>query len=388
MADRSAIEWTDATWNPIRARSLLAKGGIGWHCEKVSDGCRNCYAEPMNRDRFGTGLAYKPGNTGKVDIYLDEDVLRRPLSWRRPRRVFPGSMTDIFGDWVSDQMLDRIFATMILTPQHTYQVLTKRSARMREYVGQWFERLAHNEVSVDHPTGRANFRDLVDWHVLPTVLPNVWLGVSTEDQRSADERVPDLLATPAAIRFVSAEPLLGSIDFEPWLACPRHDIDVNGQSWGCQGCDSDCPSCPKGKAHYDYDEGPVDQHGMPEWITERRRTLDWIIAGGESGPNARPMHPDWARSLRDQCAAAGVAYLFKQHGEWLHEDQVRDGQHPGARFFLADGSPVDEAPPFGPATGRLWHWWAPDHKASIRIGKAHAGRLLDGVEHNAMPEVR
>lgn len=375
MADRSAIEWTDATWNPIRARSLLAKGGIGWHCEKVSDGCRNCYAEPMNRDRFGTGLAYKPGNAGKVDIYLDEDVLRRPLSWRRPRRVFPGSMTDIFGDWVTDQMLDRIFATMILAPQHIYQVLTKRPDRMRDYLGRPGDggrernaalRAAMSEILPDH--GRP-------WALQPR-NPNIWLGISAEDQRNYDERREAILDLAGGFPlFVSAEPLLGPLDLRfAWDHCDLCGGTGMLARW------------PKGKCHICGGKGRVLING--DRSARGYRAFSWVIVGGESGPNARPMHPDWARSLRDQCAAAGTAFFFKQHGEWLHEDQVRDGQHPGARFFLADGSPVDEAPPFGPATGRLWHWWAPDHKASIRIGKGAAGRLLDDVEHNAMPEVR
>lgn len=390
MADRTGIEWTDATWNPI----------VG--CSVVSPGCTNCYAMKMaarieamqpGSHYAGTTQASKAGAvwTGKLAL-APESILTQPLRWRRPRKIFVNSMGDLFHESVPDEWIDRVFAITNSADWHTYQVLTKRSARMRAYMTA--PGLTERIADAQHEMGLEMRVDLP--------ARNIWLGVSTEDQRRADERVPDLLATPAAIRFVSAEPLLGPLDVRRWiptcyecgascgLRLPGHP-DVER----CTACEEECgpdtepafsEGCPKCSGELE----PVCPDCGHYMVYQHPDTpnLDLVIVGGESGPNARPMHPDWTRSLRDQCAAAGTAFFFKQHGEWLHEDQVRDGQHPGARFFLADGSPVDEAPPFGPAAGRLWHWWAPDHKASIRIGKRAAGRLLDGVQHNAMPEVR
>jgi protein gp37 len=287
MADGTSIEWTDASWTPIRARLLeiendgSGKERIGWHCEHVSEGCRNCYAERINR-RLGTGLDFKPGHlfreelvgyhNGEARLFLDEKLLSQPLRWKRPRMVFVCSMTDLFADFVPDEWIDKVFAVMALSPRHIFQVLTKRAKRMREYCSnpETPFRVARAMDAVESP---------IEWP-----LPNVWLGISAEDQANADERVPELIATPAAIRFVSAEPLLSAIDFERWLR-PRSRPNADGYG---------------------------GHHG-PGWTTDYRR-LDWIIAGGESGPNARAMHPDWARSIRDQCAAAQVAFFFKQWG--------------------------------------------------------------------------
>lgn len=345
MADRTGIEWTDASWNPV----------VG--CSLVSPGCTNCYAmgqaarivrcsqglkRPSTYDGTVESVKGRPVWTGKVAL-ASEATLTQPLRWKRPRRIFVNSMGDLFHEDVPDAWIDRVFAVMALAPQHTFQILTKRSARMRIYVTDpatvrrvydivcdlSLEQaanvilLARPEHAAHAPPGR---------HILLGVwpLPNVWLGVSAEDQRRADERIPDLLATPAAIRFVSAEPLLGPIDF--------------GQA----------------------------QDGLPinAWLTWLDG-LDWIIVGGESGPNARPMHPDWARSIRDQCAAAGTAFFFKQHGEWIGVPdlrRLRGGGGPG--FGAFDHAPYDA------------------EAEAVRIGKARAGRLLDGVTHDAMPEAR
>lgn len=132
MADNSAIEWTDATWNPVRARNLET-GKVGWHCEHATTGCEFCYAEGFNK-RLGTGLAFKPGHRADIEIFLDEAMLTQPLRWKKPRRIFVGSMTDLFADFVPDEFIDRMFAVMALAPQHTFQLLTKRAARMREYL--------------------------------------------------------------------------------------------------------------------------------------------------------------------------------------------------------------------------------------------------------------
>jgi protein gp37 len=379
MADKSKIEWTEASWNPIRARNKQT-GKIGWHCEHATTGCQFCYAENFNR-RLGTRLPFKPGHRDDVELFLDEQILKQPLRWKRPRKIFVGSMTDVFADFVPDAWLDRMFAAMALSPRHTFQVLTKRAARMRKYfsddlsatlrsairsecfsASQSPPRTHENDVRRDRDPedaaankgaayedadNRGNRRDhrkrkgnphshrlrMTGWLACDTLsqmkgscpLPNVWLGVSAERQQEADERIPLLLQTPAAVRFISAEPLLGPIDL--WNGDP--DLRLNGH-----------------KATHtflgEWWEPGDNLKGPP------RRGLDWVIVGGESGPGSRPMHPDWARSLRDQCAAAGVPFFFKQWGEWA----------PGARSVVE------------------------------RVGKKRAGRVLDGKTHSEFPTAR
>jgi protein gp37 len=360
MAEHSKTEWTDSTWNPIRARNL-ATGKIGWHCEHVSEGCRNCYAESMNK-RLGTGLDFKPGHRKDIEIFLDEKMLLAPLRWKKPRIIFVNSMSDTFADFVTDEMIDRTFAVMALCPQHKFQVLTKRAGRMRSYCeglvqnrlrdavepGTWPLTRHHTDAWLD-PGASIEHRALYHAKFVTLPLRNVWLGVSAEDQATADERIPLLLETPAAVRFVSLEPLLGAID----LTHVRHQLA--GQSFMVANALHAADSLNKG-------------------IPQTR--LDWVIVGGESGTHARPMHPQWARDLRDQCAAAGVPFFFKQWGEWRpHErDYPRNSDragiiYPGGRFVrrgLGDASGEGGADMF-------------------MAGKKAAGRLLDGIEHNGMP---
>ena len=290
MADKSAIEWTDATWNPIRARNKKT-GKVGWHCEHATTGCEFCYAEGFNK-RLGTGLAFKPGHRKDIEIFLDEAMLTQPLRWKKPRKIFPFSMTDLFADFVQVEWLDKIFAVMALTPHHDYQVVTKRAKRMRDYFNVAPAEAMHTRwllaarSAFDAPAGAVINGE---WP-----LPNVWLGVSAERQEEADERIPLLLQTPAAIRFISAEPLLGPIHFAPaWL--PRLGHRLN-------------PS-----------------------------PLHWVIDGGESGPSARPSNPQWYRHIRNQCEAASVPYFHKQNGEWVSVSEVEGaGQH----FSFDDGRTV------------------------------------------------
>ncbi len=266
MSEGTKIEWTDATWNPIRARLRAGEGitSLGWHCERVSPGCEHCYAEHINARRFGTGRAYTRGMRDNVETFIDEETIVRPLRWRKPRRVFVGSMTDIFGEWVSDALLDRLFTVMALTPHITYQVLTKRPARMRKYVGLVRERLRARHIEfLWSQLGRTG--DL-SWP-----LPNVWLGVSVEDQRRAEERIPLLLDTPAIMRFLSCEPLLEDVDLDPVFPNSTHSAD---------------------------------------WCAD----LDWVIVGGESGPHARPCDVGWVRSIVRQCQEAFVPVFVKQLG--------------------------------------------------------------------------
>ena len=340
MSARSSIEWTDATWTPIRARHRKT-GKVGWHCEHATPGCEFCYSEDLNR-RLGTGLPFKPGHRKDVELFLDETMLLAPLRWKRPRMVFVCSMTDLFADFVPDEWIDKIFAIMAMTPQHTFQVLTKRAERMRTYVGPAKDRILIGGTSVRVSTARSYHSSTSINVAKPWPLPNVWLGVSTEDQRRADERIPYLLATPAAVRFISAEPLLGQMDIAKYLR---------------PGCDRCAP-----------------------WETpcrigcENVTRLDQVIVGGESGTKARPMHPDWARSPRDQCAAAGVPFFFKQWGTFKPE--VRSG----VEIDLTKLPRRDRvaANPEQPGTHIRFRW----------LGKKAAGRLLDGVEHNGMPEAR
>lgn len=341
MGKNSAIEWTDDTWNPI----------VG--CSIVSPGCTNCYAmkqaarlldgNPKSPHYAGTTKRVngKAVWTGKVALAPDH-ILTAPLRWKKPRRIFVNSMGDLFHESVSDEWIDRVFAVMALGPQHTFQVLTKRSKRMREYC---------REIRAAYIDAQNALSERVFGHRSSTItfpLPNVWLGVSAEDQQRADERIPDLLATPAAVRFVSAEPLL-------------KPIDLGG---GLPG-------------EYDDDLTPG---------------LDWIIAGGESGPGARPMHPDWARSIRDQCAAAGVAFHFKQWGEWLDADTALDGLSLGE--IVVDGKPWHPARPLNHHDAeivanlrgcRFEHH--SDGTTYLRLGKFRAGRILDGRTHDDFPEV-
>jgi protein gp37 len=355
MGEKTNIEWTDASWTPIRARYFeiqsdgSGKERVGWHCEHLSEGCRNCYAETMNR-RLGTGLDFKPGelyreekkgfHNGEAKLFLDEKMLLAPLRWKKPRMIFVCSMTDLFADFVPDEWIDKVFAVMALCPQHTFQVLTKRAARMRDYFAgdvrkRLIKRSSGNHQNVNLSTKRTYHSTTKvggDW---PWPLPNVWLGVSTERQQEADERIPLLLQTPAAIRFISAEPLLGPIDLQ--------------------------------RIPHEYGIGSVlergEIHGGTGQCIALRPALDWIIVGGESGPDARPMHPDWARSLRQQCQTAGVAFFFKQWGEFSP--------------YHGPGQCVDVVDPGKPLA--TYHM--------CKVGKKSAGRALDGIEYNEMPQV-
>jgi len=347
------IEWTrnadgrvGKTWNPIRARNKKT-GKPGWFCEHVSEGCRNCYAERMNRNTyFGNGLNYKPAALSEVELFLDEKILQQPLHWSKPQNVFPCSMTDLFGSWVKDEwilkILDVIRRTSFdggqncgrLRGEHTYQILTKRPERAAKFL----PRLRFNSRPKEGQTALC----LDDTNVRPVVLKNLWLGVSCEDQKTADERIPLLLQTPAAVRWISAEPLLGPVDLRNLKDGTFNALD---------GIDYEDIGDIRGAG--------VFGKGQPE------RGLDWVVVGSESGPKARPMHPDWARSLRDQCVAAGVPFFFKQWGEWA-EGVVGD---------ILVGEPETRLLP-------------PDHHVVVRAGKKAAGRILDGREWNEYPKAK
>ena len=388
MADNTSIEWTDATWNPIRARNRET-GKVGWFCTHASAGCVNCYAEGINH-RLGTGVAFKAQNAGLVEVFAGDAMLTQPLRWKRPRKIFVCSMTDLFGDFVTDEMIDRVFAVMALCPQHTFQVLTKRAERMRA----WFARMNSSQVGREHETCICPeilddaLADLTCTHggVLdetPWPLPNLWLGVSAEDQTRADERIPILLDTPAAKRFVSLEPLLGPIKIGAYLdgchecggGCGTRLADYPDIE-RCEGCDEEfgpeisegCPKCAGELEPVCPDCGHYMVHQHPDTVN-----LDWVIVGGESGPKARPMHPDWARRIRDDCAAAGVAFQFKQWGEWAPGENVAAGGRAVHAAHWFEEPTFDESGKGPP----------PD---LYRVGKRAAGRTLDGVTHDGFPD--
>jgi len=274
MSDGSKISWTDASWNPVTG------------CSHVSPGCQNCYAEALSL-RFGFSKKPWTAPNAAENVVLHPERLEQPLRWRKPRRVFVNSMSDLFHERVPFEVIGAVFAVMAARPDHTFQVLTKRPERMRE----WF---LWAEAGPNHPLEIVevcvlNYVEachLVDERTL-WPLPNVWLGVSVEDQRRADERIPVLLQTPAAVRFLSCEPLLERLDLAR-LALGNGDT-------------GDCLN------HVATDIWTGAGNQSRNW-----GRVDWVIAGGESGPGYRPCDLDWLRSLRDQCAAAGVAFFCKQ----------------------------------------------------------------------------
>jgi len=380
MSDGAKIEWTDATWNPITG------------CSVVSPGCTNCYAMKL----AGSRLAHHPSRAGLTrdtkagpvwtgEVRLNEQWLDEPLRWRRPRKIFVCAHGDLFAEGVPDAWIERVFAVMALCPQHVFQVLTKRPERMRAYLAHPATARAVWELACDmvvehgfgvvllaHPSHASIAPAGRHVHVGRWPLRNVWLGVSVEDQRRADERIPILLDTPAAVRWISAEPLLGPVDLDAaWHGEPALDAEC----WG------DCAWCEKGRP-------PLHncQRGKGDW-EKGRSGLDWVVAGGESGPGARPMHPDWARSLRDQCAAAGVPFLFKQWGTWAAKlDREREDPDWRADYSGRFSDSRPDIAWLNSAGGRGFH--GERFHVMSRVGKKAAGRTLDDVTHDGFPEER
>ena len=314
MSDNTKIEWCDATWNPI----------VG--CTPVSEGCAHCYAARMASrfpKTFG-GVAHGTNWTGKVHFRKSEE--ETPLHWRKPRRVFVCSMGDLFHERVPYDWIDRVYSTMALCRQHTFLLLTKRPERALAYAMM----LKTGDPPQDAPRGYVGQYGLLasyESHELG-YLDNVWYGVSAENQEQADQRIPLMLQTPAAKRFVSIEPMLGPIDF----------LDVDS----------------------------VVSQSMHPGLGYPADGIEWVIVGGETGPGARPMHPNWVRRLRDQCSQAEIPFFFKGWGDWVHEqclsrDKV-DRRTVEDRFFVIDQ----------------------DH-SFFRVGKKRAGRLLDGRTHDDFP---
>jgi protein gp37 len=338
----SSIEWTDTTWNPLAG------------CTRASEGCDNCYAasmalrlEAMAKADIAAGK--DPGRKAKYigvatrnrrgvatfngTIKIDEEALNEPRKWRKPRMVFVNSMSDLFHENVDQGFIDDVFNVMNRWGNHTYQVLTKRPERAADYI---------NRV----------------WPDLATESPNVWIGTSVENQATADERIPYLLQIPASVRFLSLEPLLGEVDLRSFSYGSRGGLEeghdwLTGEEWQHSSVFGGGNSWLSAKDKADYGS----------------KRIHWIIAGGESGHNARPMKLGWVRSIRDQCAEAGVKFFFKQWGEYLSTEQMSE------EFYDAHITQAME--PIYDNTDGGWLY---------RVGKKNAGRLLDGRVWNETPE--
>jgi protein gp37 len=315
---KSKISWTEKTWNPIRG------------CSKVSEGCKHCYAERMAARFCGEGQW-----TGEARFILD--MLDAPLRWKKPSLVFVNSMSDLFHESLTFGQIAAVYGIIAACPQHTFQALTKRAARMVEFY-KWVENHSHwshpmQDALCEHPGPLPGLDHDDTGGVISTEvggrgwpLSNLHLGVSVENQRAADERIPLLKRCPAAVRWVSGEPLLGHVK-----------SDLNG--------------------------------------------INWVVVGGESGPNARPMHPEWVRALRDQCSFAGVPFFFKQWGEYVstYDRDVEDPDWRKCSKVEKDGPGqwlnLDGGQGFH---GKRVHWMK-------RAGKKNAGNLLDGVRHEMRP---
>lgn len=329
MADRTAIEWSDATWNPVTG------------CDRVSPGCANCYAltlaarlKGMGNPRYQRDGDPKSSGPG-FGVTLHEDVLEKPRRWRRPRRVFVNSMSDLFHEEIPDEYIARVFNVMAQADQHIFQVLTKRPERMRDFLAGatkcehgWLTHNGDNPTSYDG-TGQV----LLDNRGWP--LPNVWLGVSIENRRFV-HRADLLRETPAAVRFISAEPLLGPLIGR--CDCRGPILDGAGQHY---------PDCN------------AIEHGPDLNLTD----IDWLIVGGESGPGHRRMEAEWVRDLRDACVE------HRAHGHDPGEQWVVSGDGGGISHIVHE-----------PGTAFFFKQWGG------RTAKS-GGRKLDGQTWDEMPEV-
>lgn len=373
----------------------------------MSEGCDNCYAVGMTKRLEAMGLTDKYGglvNEGKQHfngvVKTHDDELLRPLDRRKPTTYFVNSMSDLFHEGVPFEFIDKVFATMALCKQHTFQILTKRPERMLAYLDRLSkyntpltaarvmtelellgEVIDGTKIMPDSQAcSKAAFSILTseNWP-----LRNVWLGTSVENQKTADERIPYLLKCEAAVRFLSCEPLLGSIDFK---TSGSHGGGLTTTTNYLTGWVSDWNA-----------NGPVYDLG-----TAYESKIDWVIAGGESGPKARPMHPSWVESIKNQCVSAKVPFFFKQWGTWGTQTHNMGTGEPVFRSFHSFQEWVNKA------ESRVRGGTCVDMGGNVlsigadfinarekglfpvaildRIGKKNAGRLLDGQEWSQMPK--
>lgn len=336
MAENSKIEWTHHTFNPW----------IG--CTKVGPGCDNCYAEAWDK----RGLQAAPLRWGPHAARTRTSTAnwRKPLAWNKAaaaagerHRVFCASLADVFDNHASilPEWRADLWALIRATPNLDWMLLTKRPGNIAGMLP----------------------RDWGDGY------PNVWLGCTVVNQTEADRDIPKLFDARAAVRFVSIEPMLGHINIERWM----HDSD----------CDYDCPDLNGDLCLCRHRNLEADLLGLCDTHEE---AIDLVIVGGESGQRARPMHPDWVRSLRDQCVSAGVAFHFKQWGEWADETNVQRKTGRAHHIFTADGDVVGAgAPKLG--IGAVDADWRERGAAWMSlVGKARTGRLLDGRTWDEMPD--
>ena len=360
------IEWAEEVWNPVTG------------CTKVSPGCQNCYAE-----RMSTRLAGRHGYPADEPfvVTLHPDKVGKPLKWITSRKVFVCSMGDLFHYDVKDDWILAVFVAMGLTyrntgemkeispghkvaihePKHTFMILTKRPERMKNFIlrllskevdEEWDKKahiIATNLAANDGSPlpGNAIFT-FGGW--VNDGMPGLWLGVTCENQEQSDKRIPVLLQIPTAVRFVSVEPMLGPVDLTPWFPWDSHRKGISGYM-----------------PNPDYKQG-----------------LHWVVCGGESGPGARPMHPDWARGLRDQCVAAGVPYFFKQHGEWQQVGECMNSVDDAKFYKKANDKSNFQI--LNREGGCGFHGL--DSIYMKRVGKKKAGRILDGRTWDEFPGVR
>jgi protein gp37 len=297
MADTTKIEWTDATWNPITG------------CTVLTPGCTNCYAMRLagtrlrnHPSRRGLTTMTKAGPVWNGKVRLNDFWLDQPLKWKRPRMIFTCAHGDLFHESISYEWIDKVLAVMALTPHHTFQVLTKRAERMRDYcsgfanVGRGFDIVDQERSIVGGDEAYFRRQKRSDGEATGFTWPsrNVWLGVSCERQKEAEERIPFLLQTPAAIRFISAEPLLGPIHLRLQTSSPS-DAGVYRTVDALTG--------KRGHG------GPC---GWTPAVDRPSANLDWVIVGGESGPGFRPMQELWASDIVEECTDAGIAVFVKQ----------------------------------------------------------------------------
>jgi len=370
MSTTSRIEWTDTTWNPLAG------------CSKVSQGCKNCYAmrhaqrlaanpNPKVSNAY-SGLVNGHGDwTGLVRLLPER--LSQPLHWRKPRRIFVNSLSDLFHPSVPFEFIARVFGIMAAAPWHTFQVLTKRPERAEAF----FQWIIDRWSLTDHVDANVALSLLLcddlgrDWRVScdqeaqPWPLPNVWLGTSVENQDAADERIPYLLKCPAAVRFLSCEPLLGPVTLPPDLV-----ID-------CPTCDGWGKTEPRGSIDCETCHG-----GGEVW------RVHWLICGGESGPRARPMHPEWVHRLNNRCGVDGIPFFFKQWGAFrpsLPMEPATHGVFASGEVFRAG----ELMYPDGEVARRLSQkLLCEEWQRMTQTSKREAGRLLWGREWNEMPEVQ